>query len=105
MLVGVAGLTIPRTPFFDKELEFTVSSSLGAGRGDPSYEQKGRDYPIGYARWTVQRNMESVLHAVAAGLPVERLTTHRFPIDRAAEAYDALSGDAGALGGAPRVSP
>jgi predicted dehydrogenase len=98
VLVGVAGLSIPRAPFFAKELEFTVSSSLGAGRGDPSYEEKGRDYPIGYARWTVQRNMESVLEAIAAGLPVELLTTHRFAVTRAADAYDTIVRDRTALG-------
>lgn len=92
VLVGVTGLELPRPPFFKKELEFTVSSSLGPGRGDPTYEEKGVDYPIGYARWTAQRNMEAVLDLIASGkLPVERLTTHRFPIERAPEAYDLLS--------------
>ena len=59
VLVGVVGLDLPRPPFFEKELEFTVSSSLGPGRNDPSYEEKGIDYPLGHARWTLQRNMES----------------------------------------------
>jgi predicted dehydrogenase len=91
VLVGIAGLDIPRAPFFKKELEFTVSSSLGAGRGDPLYEEKGIDYPIGYARWTAQRNMQAVLELMAAGkLPVEQLTTHRFPVERASEAYDLI---------------
>jgi predicted dehydrogenase len=92
VLVGVVGLNLPRPPFFQKELEFTVSSSLGAGRGDPVYEEKGVDYPIGYARWTAKRNMEAVLDTIAAGsLPVEKLTTHRFPIARAGEAYDLIT--------------
>jgi predicted dehydrogenase len=93
VLVGVTGLDIPRQPFFEKELEFVVSSSLGPGRSDPAYEGKGRDYPIGHVRWTMQRNMEAVLDQIASGaLPVDRLTTHRFEIDRAAEAYDLLTG-------------
>ena len=92
VLVGVVGLEIPRAPFFAKELEFTVSFSLGAGRMDPSYEEKGVDYPVGYARWTVQRNMEAVLDTIAAGkLPVEQLTTHRFAIDDAAKAYELVT--------------
>lgn len=92
VLVGVAGLTLPRPPFFEKELEFTVSSSLGAGRGDPQYEEKGIDYPIGYARWTANRNMAAVLDLMAAGkLPVEKLTTHRFAIAAAAAAYDLIA--------------
>ncbi len=100
VLVGVAGLNIPRPPFFLKELEFTVSGSLGPGRGDPSYEDKGIDYPIGFARWTAQRNMAAVLDTISAGkLPVERLTTHRFPIDRAAEAYDLITEGGSSLTG------
>jgi threonine dehydrogenase-like Zn-dependent dehydrogenase len=47
VLVGVVGMQVPRPPFFKKELEFTVSSSLGPGRSDPLYEEKGMDYPIG----------------------------------------------------------
>ncbi len=93
VLVGVAGLSLPRAPFFQKELEFTVSSSLGPGRGDADYEEKGRDYPIGYARWTAQRNMEAVLQTISAGrLPVETLTTHRYPIENAALAYRLVAG-------------
>jgi predicted dehydrogenase/threonine dehydrogenase-like Zn-dependent dehydrogenase len=92
VLVGVVGLQIPRPPFFKKELEFTVSSSLGPGRGDPLYEEKGVDYPVGYARWTAQRNMQAVLELMSQGkLPVEKLTSHRFPIDRAPEAYDLIT--------------
>jgi len=92
VLVGVVGLDIPRPPFFKKELEFTVSSSLGPGRMDPVYEEKGVDYPFGQVRWTAQRNMQAVLELMRAGkLPVERLTTHRFPVDRAAEAYDLIT--------------
>jgi predicted dehydrogenase len=92
VLVGVTGLNIPRPPFFAKELEFTVACSLGPGRNDPAYEEKGIDYPVGFARWTAQRNMEACLDLMAAGkLPVERLTTDRFVIDRAAEAYDLIT--------------
>ena len=73
VLVGVVGLNVPRAPFFKKELEFTVSSSLGPGRNDPSYEEKGVDYPIGYARWTAQRNMQAVVDMIGAGrLPTQR---------------------------------
>jgi predicted dehydrogenase len=92
VLVGVIGLNLPRPPFFQKELEFTVSGSLGPGRWDPSYEEKGIDYPYGQVRWTAQRNLEAVLDLVAAGkLPVEKLTSHRFSIDRAADAYDLIT--------------
>ncbi len=99
VLVGVVGLNLPRPPFFLKELEFTVSSSLGPGRMDPSYEEKGIDYPFGQVRWTAQRNMEAILDLVAQGkLPVEKLTTHRFPIAQAAEAYDLITSNEPVLG-------
>lgn len=99
VLVGVAGLNIPRPPFFAKELEFTVSSSLGPGRMDPVYEEHGVDYPIGYARWTAQRNMQAVLDTIATGrLPVERLTTHRIPIERGGEAFDLITSGTPHLG-------
>ena len=60
VLVGVVGLELSRTDFYDKELSFQVSCSYGPGRYDPLYEQKGQDYPLGYVRWTVQRNFEAV---------------------------------------------
>jgi predicted dehydrogenase len=89
VLVGVAGTDLPRPPFFEKELEFTVSHSLGPGRSERAYEEKGIDYPIGYVRWTAQRNMEAVLNTIASGgLPVDKLTTHRFAVEQAADAYN-----------------
>ena len=92
VLVGVVGLNIPRPPFFKKELSFTVSSSLGPGRSDPLYEEQGIDYPAGFVRWTAQRNMQACLALMSEGkLPVENLTSHRFPVDRAAEAYDLIT--------------
>lgn len=92
VLVGVVGLNIPRPPFFKKELEFTVSYATGPGSHDPVYEEKGIDYPLGHVRWTAQRNMQAVLDLMAAGkLPVERLTSHRFPVDRASEAYELIT--------------
>jgi hypothetical protein len=92
VLVGVVGLNVPRAPFFEKELEFTVSGSMGPGRMDPSYEEKGIDYPAGHVRWTVQRNLQAVVDLMADGkLPVEALTTHRFDIADAAAAYDLIS--------------
>lgn len=92
VLVGVAGLNVPRQPFFEKELELTVSSSLGPGRYDPAYAERGRDYPLGEVRWTAQRNMQAFLEAVATGaVHPELLTTHRFPIQEAPAAYDLIT--------------
>lgn len=94
--VGAVGMTLPRRPYYDKELVFLQSRSYGPGRYDPSYEERGVDYPIGLVRWTEQRNMESFLEAVASGaVNVKRLISHRFPIERAEEAYQLISGVTG----------
>lgn len=98
VLVGVVGLNLRRDDFFKKEITFQVSASYGPGRYDPLYEEKGQDYPVGFVRWTEQRNFEAVLDMMAAGaLDVKPLITHRFPIDQAIEAYKLLD-DPSALG-------
>lgn len=90
---GAVGLTIPRKIYFEKELSFINSRSYGPGRYDPSYEENGVDYPIGYVRWTEGRNFGAVLDLMASGkLQVQPLITHRFPIDKAATAYEIITG-------------
>lgn len=99
ILVGVVGLNLRRSDFYEKELTFQVSCSYGPGRYDPKYEQEGHDYPPGFVRWTEQRNFEAVLGAMAQGtLDVAPLITHRFPIDRAPDAYKLITSDPAALG-------
>ncbi len=86
--VGAVGLNLPRRPYYFKEAEFVVSSSYGPGRYDPEYEERGRDYPAAYVRWTEQRNMQAVLDLMGAGrLDLSLLISHRFKIERAEEAY------------------
>lgn len=99
VLVGVTGLELSRADFFEKELTFQVSCSYGPGRYDPAYEEKGQDYPIGYVRWTEQRNFEAVLDLMARGqIDISSLISHRFAIEEAAGAYDLLVSDAPSLG-------
>ncbi|MEK9570533.1 MAG: bi-domain-containing oxidoreductase, partial [Paracoccaceae bacterium] len=89
VLVGVTGLELSRADFFKKEITFQVSSSYGPGRYDPNYEEKGQDYPIGYVRWTEQRNFEAVLDMMSDGrLDVAPLISHRFDIEDAGQAYE-----------------
>ncbi|MFQ5942227.1 MAG: bi-domain-containing oxidoreductase [Anaerolineales bacterium] len=96
VLVGVVGMEIPRKQYYEKELKFTVSRSYGPGRYDPTYEESGIDYPIGYVRWTEGRNIESFLELVAANkIQVEPLITHRFPVERAEEAYQLIAEGSG----------
>jgi predicted dehydrogenase/threonine dehydrogenase-like Zn-dependent dehydrogenase len=99
VLVGVTGLQLSRDEFYEKELSFQVSCSYGPGRYDPAYEEKGHDYPIGFVRWTEQRNFEAVLDMMARGsLDVKPMITHRFAVDDAAAAYDLIMGDEYSLG-------
>ncbi|HKV41470.1 MAG TPA: bi-domain-containing oxidoreductase [Blastocatellia bacterium] len=96
VVVGLVGIDVPRHTYYQKEIELRLSRSYGPGRYDPQYEEKGIDYPIGYVRWTEQRNMDAFLRFVAGGKvdPVS-LTTHRFKIEQAAEAYDLILGKGG----------
>ncbi len=99
ILVGVVGLNLRRSDFYEKELTFQVSCSYGPGRYDDKYEQGGQDYPFGYVRWTEQRNFEAVLQAIqSGGLNVDALITHRYPFDDAISAYETIQKDSNALG-------
>jgi predicted dehydrogenase/threonine dehydrogenase-like Zn-dependent dehydrogenase len=106
VLVGVVGLELSRADFFEKELTFQVSCSYGPGRYDPKYEEKGHDYPIGFVRWTEQRNFEAVLDLLARNsLKVRPLITHRFPFEEALSAYAVMSAKSHALGMVLEYSP
>jgi predicted dehydrogenase/threonine dehydrogenase-like Zn-dependent dehydrogenase len=99
VLVGVTGLELSRADFFEKELTFQVSCSYGPGRYDAAYEEKGQDYPIGFVRWTEQRNFEAVLDMMASGrLDVAPLISHRFAIQEAEKAYAVVGGNEPSLG-------
>jgi len=99
VLVGVAGLELSRADFYEKELSFQVSCSYGPGRYDPSYEERGNDYPVGFVRWTEQRNFEAVLDMIADGrLNVKPLISHRFRLDEAELAYALVVGSEPSLG-------
>ena len=65
ILVGVVGLHISRSDFYEKELTFQVSCSYGPGRYDDNYEQKGQDYPLPFVRWTERRNFDAILKAIS----------------------------------------
>lgn len=91
---GVVGIGLPRKTYFEKELSFIVSRSYGPGRYDKNYEEDGVDYPIGYVRWTEQRNLSAFLEILATeAFDVHPLISHRFPIERAEEAYALLSSE------------
>jgi predicted dehydrogenase/threonine dehydrogenase-like Zn-dependent dehydrogenase len=93
--VGTVGMELQRKLYYEKELDFRISRSYGPGRYDTVFEQKGRDYPIGYVRWSETRNMEAFLQMVADGkLNLQPLITHSFDIENATAAYELLTGEA-----------
>ena len=91
VLVGIVGLNLRRDDFFKKEITFQVSASYGPGRYDSYYEDEGNDYPIGFVRWTEQRNFEAVLDMMSSAvLDVKSVITHRYDIEDAIDAYALL---------------
>jgi threonine dehydrogenase-like Zn-dependent dehydrogenase len=99
VVVGDVTMELPRTPFYDKELELRLSRSYGPGRYDPNYELHGLDYPVGYVRWTEQRNMAAFLDLVADGkIQPAELITHRFPFSEAEQAFGILQSDETVVG-------
>jgi len=88
VVVGAVGMTLPREPYYKKELDVRLSTSYGPGRYDGAYEEKGQDYPYAYVRWTEQRNMEAFLRLIEDGnVDVKPLVSHRYVIAEAERAY------------------
>jgi predicted dehydrogenase/threonine dehydrogenase-like Zn-dependent dehydrogenase len=101
VLVGVVGLDLNRSDFYEKELTFQVSCSYGPGRYDANYEQYGADYPLPYVRWTENRNLQAVLEAISSGaLDVDCLITERVAL----EDYDRIYGRMGTMDGSRSIA-
>jgi len=93
ILVGDVGLNLNREDFYSKEIDFLVSTSYGPGRYDANYEEHGLDYPIGYVRWTENRNMAEYLNLISnRKVLVESLIAERYSIEDSTLAYAAISG-------------
>lgn len=91
VLVGDVGLNLNRADFYQKELDFFISTSYGPGRYDNQYEEQGLDYPVGYVRWTENRNMAEYLRLVATGqVALKPLITATYPVDQVATAFESL---------------
>lgn len=94
VVVGMTGLAVPRQSYYLRELSLQISMSYGPGRYDPDYEERGRDYPFGYVRWTENRNIEAFLDLVAQKrIDVGPLISHRFKVEQAERAYELIAGD------------
>jgi predicted dehydrogenase/threonine dehydrogenase-like Zn-dependent dehydrogenase len=86
--IGKCRLDLPWSDYYAKELEVRFSRSYGPGRYDPTYEEGGVDYPIGYVRWTEGRNLRGFLDLVADGrLDLDPLINAVVPFDQAIDAY------------------
>jgi len=94
VVVGDIPTGFDREPYFyKKELTVKMSCSYGPGRYDPEYEEKGRDYPVGYIRWTEKRNMQAFQELISQGkIDISYLTTHVFKLADAPQAYDVILG-------------
>lgn len=92
VIVGAVGLSIDRNKLYPKELDVLISTSYGPGRYDTSYEEDGHDYPIGYVRWTENRNMQEYLYLIAENkIDVSPMISETYPLGKAADAYEALT--------------
>jgi len=91
VVIGNIGLGPKRSPFYEKEIDYLISTSYGPGRYDKDYEEKGIDYPFSYVRWTEKRNMEEYLRLLSEGkVNFQELISRFFPLEKIPEAYKFL---------------
>ncbi len=92
IVVGRVGMDVERKDFYQKELRLLMTRSLGPGRYDSTYEEKGVDYPVEYVRWTLNRNMEAFMRLVEEGkVKVDELVDKEYPLASAPQAFESLS--------------
>jgi len=96
VMVGLTGTEFPYAAFMQKELSVIVSRSYGPGRYDPDYEGRQVKYPEGWVRWTETENLAECVRLMAPDRPqrldVAALTTHRFALTDAEQAYVMITG-------------
>lgn len=91
VIVGAVPTGFERENFYKKELDVRMSMSYGPGRGDLNYEDKGIDYPVGYVRWTENRNMQAFVDLLESGkLYISDLISHVFPLEDVEKAYNLI---------------
>ncbi|RBP36359.1 putative dehydrogenase [Roseimicrobium gellanilyticum] len=91
VIVGIYDAQLEWKTAYMKDIQVRYSRSYGPGRYDPQYEWGGRDYPVGYVRWTENRNFESCLHLMkSGGLNLNPVTTRRAQFSDAVSVYNDL---------------
>lgn len=91
VIVGAVPTGFSRMHYYKKELDLKMSMSYGPGRLDANYEEKGIDYPIGYVRWTENRNMQSYIDLLTSNrLDISKLISHTYSLEKAPNAYNMI---------------
>src|SRR5688572_22951612 len=94
VVVGNTKVDLEWKIFYGKEIEVRYSRSYGPGRYEPAYEWGGQDYPIGYVRWTEQRNFQACLQLMAERrIHLYAITTRRVKFAEALSVYQDLMGE------------
>ena len=90
--LGLFGMDITRSRMFENDVTFIGSRAYGPGRYDPVYEEGGIDMPIGFVRWTENRNATEFLRLIDIGaVTVDELAPVKVPIGDAPSAYEMLT--------------
>jgi polar amino acid transport system substrate-binding protein len=88
VVIGKVATGFDRKPYFRKELDLRMSCGYGPGSHDPLYEIRGLDYPIGYVRWTENRNLQSYIELLNnKKLQVDQLISHTVTLVDTPEIY------------------
>ena len=97
--IGKTKIDVPWNDYYRKELDLRFSRSYGPGRYDPTYEEQGIDYPLGYVRWTERRNMTAFLDLLAdKRLDLEPIISDVYSFDQAEDVYQRIAAGGGGLG-------
>ena len=98
VITGIYDAELSWKTAYMKDIQVRYSRSYGPGRYDPQYEWGGKDYPIGYVRWTENRNFEACLELMRTGqLDLKPVTTRRVGFGDVLDVYDKLESELGVV--------
>ncbi len=98
VITGIYDAELSWKTAYMKDIQVRYSRSYGPGRYDPQYEWGGKDYPIGYVRWTENRNFEACLELMRTGqLDLMPVTTRRVGFEGVLDVYDKLESELGVV--------
>ena len=90
--LGAFGTTIERDLMVWNDVTLVMQLAYGPGRYDSVYEEGNVDYPIGYVRWTENRNSQHFLRLVGEGkVQPLAIEPERFAFADAPAAYQRLT--------------